>query len=215
MTQTCKNCEVCLAPLHRNNPITGQILGICSSLAVTNSLRTAAVMALSVTFVTAFSSFFISLLRTWIPTRIRLIVQMTLIASLVILVDQVLRAYAFALSKQLSVFVGLIITNCIVLGRAEAFALSHPPLVSGLDGLANGLGYAWVLLTVATLRELIGSGSIFGYPLLPLSLRGGWYIPNSFFLMPAAGFFLIGTLLWVFAPQKPPRAPDSSKGAYR
>ncbi len=186
-----------LNPLLQQNPVTIQVLGICSSLAVTNNLKTALVMGLSVTAVTATSNLLISLLRHHTPSSIRLLVQMTVIASLVIVVDQILRAYVYELSKKLSVFVGLIITNCIVLGRAEAYALSHPPGLSFLDGLGNGLGYSLVLLSVGSIRELIGSGSLAGYPLLDTVQRGGWYVPNGLMLMPAAAFFLIGALIWI------------------
>ncbi len=181
----------------RKNPVTIQVLGICSSLAVTNNLKTALVMALSVTAVTAASNVLISLLRNHTPASIRLLVQMTVIASLVIVVDQILRAYVFELSKKLSVFVGLIITNCIVLGRAEAYALSHPPWLSFLDGLGNGCGYGLVLLSIGSLRELLGSGTLFGWTVLPVVQRGGWYVPNGLMLMPAAAFFLIGALIWI------------------
>lgn len=195
--------EVLLDPLLRKNPITLQILGICSALAVTSKLETVAFMALSVTLVTAFSSFFISLLRRQIPGSIRIIVQMTIIATMVIIVDQLLKAYAFPVSKQLSVFVGLIITNCIVMGRAEAFAMNNPPVLSFLDGIGNGLGYSSVLFIVGFFRELFGSGKLFGLTVLPLMGDGGWYLPNGLMLLPPSAFFLIGLIIWAVRTWKP------------
>lgn len=195
--------EVLLNPLIHKNPIALQILGICSALAVTSKLETVAVMALSVTLVTALSSFFISLIRRQIPGSIRIIVQMTIIATLVIIVDQFLKAYAFSVSKQLSVFVGLIITNCIVLGRAEAFAMKNPPLLSFLDGVGNGLGYSMVLFVVGFFRELLGSGTLFGITILPLAADGGWYLPNGLLLLPPSAFFLIGLIIWAVRTWKP------------
>ncbi|MDG2441645.1 MAG: NADH:ubiquinone reductase (Na(+)-transporting) subunit D, partial [Luminiphilus sp.] len=166
-------------PVFRDNPIALQILGICSALAVTSSMQVSLVMAIALTLVTAFSSFFISAIRHYIPSSIRIIVQMTVIASLVIVVDQFLKAFAYDTSKQLSVFVGLIITNCIVMGRAEAFAMKNPPVPSFLDGLGNGLGYSFILMAVAFVRELLGSGKLFGVEILPLITEGGWYAPNG------------------------------------
>jgi Na+-transporting NADH:ubiquinone oxidoreductase subunit D len=188
--------EVLFHPIINDNPVTQQILGICSSLAVTSGLRTAVVMAICLTLVTAFSSFFISLIRNQIPSSIRMIVQMVIIASLVILVDQVLKAYVFSLSKQLSVYVGLIITNCIVMGRAEAYAMANPPIRSFLDGIGNGLGYSLMLILLGTFRELFGSGKLFGFVILPVIKEGGWYQPNSLLLMPPSAFFLIGFIIW-------------------
>ena len=188
--------EVLFNPLVHKNPITLQILGICSALAITSKLETVLVMALSVTFVVAFSNLAISSIRRQIPGSIRLIVQMTIIATLVIIVDQFLKAYAFSISKQLSVFVGLIITNCIVLGRAEAFAMKNPPMISFLDGIGNGVGYSLVLFIVAFFRELFGSGKLFGISLLPLISDGGWYLPNGLMLLPPSAFFLIGLIIW-------------------
>jgi Na+-transporting NADH:ubiquinone oxidoreductase subunit D len=185
-----------IAPLVEQNPITLQILGICSALAVTRSLATALVMSASVTVVTAVSNVAISLLRHQIPRSVRLIVQITIIASLVIVTDQVLRAYAWELSRQLSVFVGLIVTNCIVLGRAESFALHNGPGRSLLDGLGNGLGYGAVLTLVGAVRELLGMGSLLGVPVLPLAREGGWYVPMGLLLLPPSAFFLIGLLIW-------------------
>lgn len=198
--------DVLLDPLIRKNPIALQILGICSALAVTSKLETVTVMALAVTLVTAFSSLSVSLLRHQIPGSIRIIVQMTIIATLVIIVDQLLKAYAFSISKQLSVFVGLIITNCIVLGRAEAFAMKNPPGLSFLDGIGNGLGYSLVLFIVAFFRELFGSGALFGHPVLPLSANGGWYQPNGLMLLPPSAFFLIGLIIWAVRSWRPEQA---------
>lgn len=183
-------------PVFRDNPIALQILGICSALAVTSSMQVSLVMAIALTLVTAFSSFFISAIRHYIPSSIRIIVQMTVIASLVIVVDQFLKAFAYETSKQLSVFVGLIITNCIVMGRAEAFAMKNPPVPSFLDGLGNGLGYSFILMAVAFVRELLGSGKLFGVEILPLITEGGWYAPNGLLLLPPSAFFLIGLLIW-------------------
>jgi len=188
--------DVILKPILDNNPIALQILGICSALAVTSSLKVALVMGVAVTVVTAFSSMFIAAIRNHIPSNIRIIVQMVIIASLVIVVDQVLKAYAFALSKQLSVFVGLIITNCIVMGRAEAFAMQNPAGLSFWDGIGNGLGYTAVLLFVGTVRELTGSGAFFGIEILPLITNGGWYVPNGLMLLPPSAFFVIGLMIW-------------------
>jgi len=190
-------------PLVDNNPITLQVLGICSALAVTSSLQVSFVMAIAVTFVTAFSSMFISMLRNHIPGAIRIIVQMVIIASLVILVDQVLKAYAYEISKTLSVFVGLIITNCIVMGRAEAFAMKNPPIPSFIDGIGNGLGYGLILMLVGFIRELFGSGSLFGITVLPTVNNGGWYLPNGMLLLPPSAFFIIGLLIWAFRTWKP------------
>ncbi len=195
--------DVLITPIFNNNPIALQILGICSALAVTTSLDTTFVMCLALTAVTACSNLCISLIRNHIPSSIRIIVQMTIIASLVIVVDQVLQAYAYGVSKQLSVFVGLIITNCIVMGRAEAFAMKNPPGASFLDGIGNGLGYSVVLLFVGTIRELLGSGSLFGYPVLPLVENGGWYQTNGLLLLSPSAFFLIGLFIWLLRSFKP------------
>jgi Na+-transporting NADH:ubiquinone oxidoreductase subunit D len=188
--------KVVIDPLIDNNPVTLQMLGICSALAVTTSLLPALLMCAALTSVTALSSAAISLLRNRIPNNIRIIVHMTIIASLVILTDQLLRAYAFETSKQLSVFVGLIITNCIVLGRAEAYAMKNPVGMSFLDGLGNGLGYSLILITVATIRELLGAGTLLGYPVLALTRDGGWYPANGLMLLPPSAFFIIGLLIW-------------------
>jgi Na+-transporting NADH:ubiquinone oxidoreductase subunit D len=188
--------ETLTSPIFKNNPIALQILGICSALAVTSSLQVTLVMCVALTFVCAFSNLGVSVIRQHIPGSIRIIVQMVIIASLVILVDQVLKAYAYAISKQLSVFVGLIITNCIVMGRAEAFAMKNPPLPSFIDGIGNGLGYSIVLIVVAVVRELFGAGKLMGIEILPLVTEGGWYNPNGLLLLPPSAFFLIGLFIW-------------------
>ena len=188
--------RVLIDPLVDNNPVMLQVLGVCSALAVTTSLMPALIMSVALTSVAALSSAAISSIRGRIPNNIRIIVQMTIIASFVIVTDQLLRAYAFETSKQLSVFVGLIITNCIVLGRAEAFAMKNGVALSFLDGLGNGLGYSAVLLIVATMRELFGAGSLFGYSILPLTSDGGWYQANGLMLLPPSAFFIIGLLIW-------------------
>lgn len=183
--------ETLLDPVFNNNPIALQILGICSALAVTSSLKVTVVMCIALTLVVALSNLFISMIRKQIPSSIRIIVQMTIIASLVIVVDQFLKAYAYDISKQLSVFVGLIITNCIVMGRAEAFAMKNPPLESFLDGIGNGLGYSVLLLAVAFIRELFGAGTLYGIQIFPES-----YVANGLMLMPPSAFFLIGLFIW-------------------
>ncbi|MDN3649720.1 NADH:ubiquinone reductase (Na(+)-transporting) subunit D [Reinekea marina] len=188
--------KILFSPIFENNPIALQILGICSALAVTTSLQVTLVMCLALTTVTAFSNFFISLIRNFIPSNIRIIVQMTIIASLVIVVDQILKAFAYDISKQLSVFVGLIITNCIVMGRAEAFAMSNPPRSSFMDGIGNGLGYSVVLIFIAVIREFLGAGKLFGITILPLVNDGGWYIPNGLLLLPPSAFFIIAGFIW-------------------
>ncbi|ACO77678.1 Na(+)-translocating NADH-quinone reductase subunit D [Azotobacter vinelandii CA] len=188
--------EVLLNPIFSNNPIGLQILGICSALAVTSNLKTALVMAIGLTLVTACSSMFISMIRSQIPSSIRMIVQMVIIASLVIVVDQLLKAFAYGLSKQLSVFVGLIITNCIVMGRAEAFAMQNPPALSFYDGIGNGLGYSVMLIVLGFFRELFGAGKLFGFTIIPVVNDGGWYQPNGLLLLPPSAFFLIGLIVW-------------------
>jgi len=194
--------DVLLDPLFNKNPIGLQILGICSALAVTTKLETVIVMSLAVTFVIAGSNVSVSLLRKQIPNSIRIIAQITIIATLVIIVDQFLKAYAFGISKQLSVFVGLIITNCIVLGRAEGFAMKNPPGLSFLDGVGNGLGYSIVLLLVAFFRELLGAGKLLGFTILPNINEGGWYLPNGLMLLPPSAFFIIGLLIWALRSWK-------------
>lgn len=198
-----KTKDVLIDPIFKNNPIALQVLGICSALAVTTKMETALVMTAAVVGVTMWSSFFIASLRHQIPTNIRIIVQLTIIASLVIVVDQILKAYLFDISKQLSVFVGLIITNCIIMGRAEAYAMQNPPVASLADGAGNGLGYGVILMTVAFLRELFGSGSLFGNAILPVASAGGWYTPNGLMLLSPAAFFIIGCFIWALRTWKP------------
>jgi Na+-transporting NADH:ubiquinone oxidoreductase subunit D len=188
--------SVLFDPIFANNPIGLQVLGVCSALAVTSKLSVALVMCLALTSVTAFSNLSISMIRNHVPSSIRIIVQMVIIASLVIVVDQVLKAYAFEVSKTLSVFVGLIITNCIVMGRAEAFAMKNPPGLSFLDGIGNGLGYSLVLIVVGTFRELFGSGTLLGYTILNPIGNGGWYQTNGMMLLPPSAFFIIGLFIW-------------------
>ncbi|MGQ4276344.1 NADH:ubiquinone reductase (Na(+)-transporting) subunit D [Pseudidiomarina sp. E22-M8] len=195
--------EVLFGPIFANNPIALQILGICSALAVTSKMENTLVMCIALTLVTAFSNLFISLIRNHIPSSVRIIVQMTIIASLVIVVDQVLRAYAYSIAKELSVFVGLIITNCIVMGRAEAFAMKSSPGLSFLDGIGNGLGYSVVLLFVGFIRELFGSGSLFGYQILSLASEGGWYQPVGLLILPPSAFFIIGGFIWILRTFRP------------
>lgn len=195
--------KVLIEPLVSNNPITLQVLGICSALAVTSQMSTSLIMAIALTSVTAFSSAAISSIRNHIPASIRIIVQMTIIASLVIVVDQILKAFAYEISKQLSVFVGLIITNCIVMGRAEAYAMKNPPLESFIDGVGNGLGYSLILIIVAFFRELFGSGKLLGIEIFPLVKDGGWYDPNGLMLLPPSAFFIIGLIIWTFRQWKP------------
>lgn len=185
------------APLRKANPITVLILGICSSLAVTAKLKPAIVMALSVTVVTALSNLVISLLRKGIPSKIRIIVQLIIVATLVILVDQFLKAFMYDVSKQLSVFVGLIITNCIVMGRLEAFAMSHSPWESFLDGVGNGLGYGAILVIVAFIRELFGSGTLFGYQVIPQGLYDFGYMNNGLMILPPMALIIIGIIIWL------------------
>ena len=194
MSQTRK--QLLTDPLVDNNPITLQVLGICSALAVTSSLNVAFVMSLAVIAVCGFSSLFISFLRYYIPNSIRIIVQMVIIASLVILVDQIIKAYAYEISKTLSVFVGLIITNCIVMGRAEAFAMKNKPFESFVDGIGNGLGYSLLLMSVGVIRELFGSGSLFGIMIFEPVSNDGWYVPNGLLLLPPSAFFIIGFIIW-------------------
>lgn len=192
-----------LGPIFDNNPIALQVLGICSALAVTTNLSTTVTMCIALTAVAAFSNLFISSIRRHIPNSIRIIVQMTIIASLVIVVDQFLKAFAYEISKQLSVFVGLIITNCIVMGRAEAYAMKNPPMPSFVDGIGNGLGYSAILLALGIIRELLGAGKLFGIEILPLVNDGGWYLPNGMLLLPPSAFFLIGLFIWALRVWKP------------
>ncbi len=192
-----------LDPIFRNNPIALQMLGICSALAVTTKMDKALVMAISLTFVAGVSSLLVSLIRTITPTNIRIIVQLTIVSSLVIVVDQVLKAYVYEISLQLSVYVGLIITNCIVLGRTEGFAMQNPPLISLIDGVGNGLGYGMILLAVGFVRELLGTGRVFGQVVLKTVNEGGWYTPNSMFLLAPAAFFIIAAFIWALRTWKP------------
>lgn len=206
--------EAFLDPLVNNNPIGLQVLGICSALAVTTKMETALVMSAAVIAVTALSNLSVSAIRNYIPPSIRIIVQLTIIASLVIVTDQILKAFVYDISKQLTVFVGLIITNCIVMGRAEAFAMQNPPKLSFIDGVGNGLGYALVLMLVAFVRELFGSGKLFGYTILTPVNEGGWYEPNGLMLLAPAAFFLIGGFIWVVRSIKPEQVEeDFSVGA--
>ncbi len=202
--------DVLLNPLFNENPIALQVLGICSALAVTTSLKPTLVMCIAVIFVIALSNTSVSLIRNQIPSSIRIIVQMTIIASLVIIVDQVLQAYAFEISKQLSVFVGLIITNCIVMGRAEAFAMKNAPAMSFLDGIGNGLGYSLILLVVGFVRELFGSGKLAGLEIFKTQSDGGWYLPNNMMLLSPSAFFIIGFFIWALRSWKPEQVEESN-----
>jgi Na+-transporting NADH:ubiquinone oxidoreductase subunit D len=195
--------EVLLDPIFNNNPIALQVLGICSALAVTVSMVTTLVMCAAVIFVTTMSNTAVSLVRNRVPTNIRIIVQMTIIASLVIVVDQVLQAVAYDISKRLSVFVGLIITNCIVMGRAEAFAMQNPPGLSALDGFGNALGYSVILVGVALIREPFGAGTLLGLEILPRVTEGGWYYANGMMLLAPSAFFIIGLFIWAIRAWKP------------
>ena len=203
-----KTQEALVDPLFNENPIALQVLGICSALAVTTRMDTSLVMSIAVICVLTLSNVFICLLRNSIPTNIRIIVQLTIIASLVIVTDQILKAYLWDISKQLSVFVGLIITNCIIMGRAEAYAMANPPGMSLLDGIGNGLGYALILMITAFLRELFGSGSLFGKQVMPLVSDGGWYNPNGMMLYSPAAFFIIGFLIWGLRVWKPDQVEE-------
>jgi Na+-transporting NADH:ubiquinone oxidoreductase subunit D len=189
--------KLLIEPLRKTNPVTVLVLGICSCLAVTAKLKPALVMGASVTVVTAFSNLIISLMRKGIPSRIRIIVQLVVVATLVILIDQFLKAFAYDVSKQLSVYVGLIITNCIIMGRLEAFALSHGPIESFLDGLGNGLGYSLVLVIVAFFRELLGSGTLLGYQVIPLSFYEAGYQNNGLMILPPMALIVIGIVMWI------------------
>ncbi len=203
MTEIKEMKKVLFGPVLNNNPIALQVLGVCSALAITTKLETALVMSLALTTVTAFSNLFISLIRNHIPSSVRIIIQMNIIASLVIVVDQILKAYSYEISKQLSVFVGLIITNCIVMGRAEAYAMKSPPFMSFLDGLGNGIGYSVVLIIIGTIKELFGFGTLLGFEILPLIQNGGWYQGNGLLILPFSSFFLIGGLIWAIRTVRP------------
>ena len=203
-----KTKKILLDPVFNNNPIALQILGICSALAVTSKLETSIVMSLAVIFVISFSNLSVSLIRKHIPGSIRILVEMTIIASLVIIADQIIKAFAYDVSKQLSVYVGLIITNCIIMGRAEAFALKEPPMQSFLDGIGNGMGYSFVLLVVGFFRELLGAGKLMGYQVFSLTTEGGWYMPNGLFLLAPSAFILIGFLIWIIRTWKPEQVEE-------
>lgn len=200
--------KVLFGPVVDNNPIALQVLGVCSALAVTSSMANALVMTIAVMLVTAFSNLFISIIRNQIPSSVRIIVQMAIIASLVIVVDQVLKAFSYQLSKELSVYIGLIITNCIVMGRAEAFAMKEKPGVSFIDGIGNGLGYGAVLMIVAFFRELLGFGTIFGIEVLQLTQNGGWYQGNGLLVLPFSSFFIIGFIIWAIRQWKPAQVEE-------
>jgi Na+-transporting NADH:ubiquinone oxidoreductase subunit D len=198
-----KNKRLIFNPLNVDNPITVQVLGICSALAVTAKLKPAFVMALSVVVVTAFSNLVISLIRNGIPPRIRIIVQLTVVATLVILVDQLLKAYVYDVSRQLSVFVGLIITNCILMGRLEAFAMANRPWQSFLDGIGNGLGYSWILIALGFVRELFGSGTLWGYPVVPQAFYEMGYKNNGLIILPPMALILVGLIIWIQRSRTP------------
>ena len=203
MADTKEMKKALFGPILDSNPIALHVLGICSALAITTTLETALVMSLALTSVCAFSNLFISIIRNHIPSSVRIIIQMTIIASLVIVVDQILKAYSYEISKQLSVFVGLIITNCIVMGRAEAYAMKSPPTMSFLDGIGNGLGYSFILIVIGTIKELAGFGTILGFEILPLVQNGGWYQGNGLLILPFSSFFLIGGMIWFIRTIRP------------
>ena len=198
-----KTKEVLLNPIFNDNPIALQILGICSALAITGSLYPTLIMCVALTVVVSFSSLLVSLIRKHVPNNIRIIVQMTIIATLVMLVDELLQAFDYETSRTLSVFVGLIITNCIVMGRAEAFAMQNGPWLSFVDGLGNGLGYSVILIFLAVIKELLGAGTLLGFEILPLVQNGGWYVGNNFLLLAPSSFFIIGLLIWALRAWKP------------
>ncbi|BDX05432.1 NADH:ubiquinone reductase (Na(+)-transporting) subunit D [Planctobacterium marinum] len=203
MAETKEMKKVLFGPVLDSNPIALHVLGICSALAITTKLETALVMSMAVISVLAFSNLFISLIRNHIPSSVRIIIQMTIIASLVIVVDQILKAYSYSVAKELSVFVGLIITNCIVMGRAEAYAMKSPPLMSFIDGIGNGLGYAFILIVIGTIKELFGFGTILGFEILPLVQNGGWYQGNGLLILPFSSFFLIAGMIWFIRTIRP------------
>ena len=200
--------SILLDPIFDNNPIALQILGICSALAVTTKLETSIVMSLAVIFVLTLSNLSVSLIREHIASSTRILVEMTIIASLVIIADQLIKAFAYDVSKQLSVYVGLIITNCIIMGRAEAYALKNPPTLSILDGIGNGLGYTFGLVFVGFFRELFGSGKLLGYTIFSINTEGGWYVPNGMFLLSPSAFILIGLLIWAIRAWKPEQVEE-------
>jgi len=195
--------DLLLLSIFQRNPIALLVLGICSALAVTGQMSTAFVMSVCVTLVVAFSNLIISIVRFQIPNSVRIGIQITVIATLVILVDQILKAYSYELSKQLSIYVGLIITNCIVMGRAEGFAMNNPPIPSFIDGIGNGVGYGFILMSVAFVRELLGAGTLFGFEILPLTTNGGWYMRNGMLVLPASAFFLIALIIWILRTAYP------------
>ncbi len=200
--------DVLFEPIFNNNPIALQILGICSALAVTTKLETAITMSLAVIFVIGFSNLSVSFIREHVPSSVRILVEMTIIASLVIIADEIIKAVAYDISKQLSIFVGLIITNCIIMGRAEAFALKNPPGISFADGVGNGIGYSIILLVVGFFRELFGSGKLVGMSVLPLNTEGGWYVQNGLFLLSPSAFILIGLIIWALRTWKPEQVEE-------
>ena len=202
--------SVITSPIADNNPIALQILGVCSALAVTGKVETALVMSVALTVVCAFSNLLISVIRSQIPSSIRIIVQMTIIASLVIMVDQILKAFVYETAKQMAVYVGLIITNCIVMGRAEAYAMKNGPVMSFFDGVGNGLGYSAILIAVAIVRELFGSGSILGLTILSPVNDGGWYPTNGLLLLPPSAFFIIGLIIWALRTWKPEQVEETN-----
>ena len=191
-----KTKQILLNPIFNDNPIALQVLGVCSALAVTTNLYVTLIMCLALTLVCGFSNLFVSIIRNHIPSNIRIIVQITIIASLVVIVDELLKAYAYESSKTMTVFVALIVTNCIVMGRAEAFAMQNTPFLSFLDGIGNGLGYSLILIFVAAFRELLGAGTLLNYEILPLIQNNGWYTGNNFFLLPPSSFIIIALLIW-------------------
>jgi Na+-transporting NADH:ubiquinone oxidoreductase subunit D len=201
--------KLVLDPFFSNNPIALQVLGICSALAVTTQLKPSFVMAIALTVVAGFSSFFVSIIRNYIPNSVRIIVQMTIIASLVIVVDQVLKAYVYNISTTMAVYVGLIITNCIVMGRAEAYAMQNGPIRSFLDGIGNGLGYSMILMGTASIRELLGAGKLFGYEVLTLTSDGGWYLQNGLMIISPGAFFIIGFFIWGIRTWKPDQVEEA------
>lgn len=203
-----KTKELLLDPVAKNNPIALQVLGICSALAVTTQLKQAIIMGVAVSLVTGISSMMVSLIRNQIPNSIRIIAQMTVIASAVIVADQVLKAFVYDVSKQMSVYIGLIITNCIVMGRTEGFAMKNTPLASFLDGIGNGLGYSVILILVSIIRELFGSGKLFGISIFPLTTEGGWYMSNGLLLLPPSAFFIIGMIIWCIRTWKPEQVEE-------
>ncbi|MCB1197837.1 MAG: NADH:ubiquinone reductase (Na(+)-transporting) subunit D [Bdellovibrionota bacterium] len=201
--------KIIFDPLFNNNPIALQVLGICSALAVTTKLDKALVMCAAVTAVTGLSNLSVSLIRNYIPSSIRIIVQMTIIASLVILTEQILKAFVYDIAKEMAVFIGLIITNCIVMGRAEGFAMKNPPLISFFDGIGNGIGYSLILVYVAFFRELFGSGKLLGFSVLQPTTEGGWYSTNGLALLAPSAFFLIGLFIWLLRTFKPEQVEEN------